>query len=71
MSRAPSAVVRAAVTTISTAAPVSAAALCDDAIEAADIELDDITTDPPGLIDGDDPQGVGITRKRGGTDDRE
>lgn len=43
----------------------------DDAVEAADIEPDDITSSPPGLIDGDDPQGIGVTRTSADREDLE
>ena len=36
----------------------------DDAVEAADIEPDDITNSPPGIVDGEDPEGIGVTRRR-------
>ena len=36
----------------------------DDAIEAADIEPDDITNAPPGIVEGEDPEGIGVTKRK-------
>ena len=36
----------------------------DNAAEAGDIDFDRITDQPGGLVDGDDPEGIGVTRRR-------